>query len=102
MLWRLQFAVFARRSPMSYRPFFTTLLLGSAIFFAASCSESEQKQSVEQVSEPESGVDYHSFANTGDYRVKHIDLELTVDFSRKILAGTTTLQLIASMTTTTR
>jgi len=77
---------------MSYRPFFTTLLLGSVIFFAASCSESEQKQSVEQVSEPESGVDYHSFANTGDYRVKHIDLDLTVDFSRKVLAGTTTLQ----------
>ncbi len=77
---------------MSYRPFITTLLLGSAILFAASCSKYEQKQSVERVSEPDSGVDYHSFANTDDYRVKHIDLDLTVDFSRKVLAGTATLK----------
>ncbi|WP_334079138.1 M1 family metallopeptidase [Microbulbifer sp. M83] len=36
---------------------------------------------------PESGVDYHSFANTGDYRVRHLDLDLTVDFDRKVLEG---------------
>ena len=86
---------------MPYRPILTVLLLGSAIFFAASCSKTEQKQSAESVSsaekeqaaEPESGVDYHSFANTEDYRVKHVDLDLTVDFSRKVIVGIATLQI---------
>ena len=86
---------------MLYRPFLSILLLGSAIFFAVSCSKTEQKQSVESVSsakkeqaaEPESGVDYHSFANTEDYRVKHVDMDLTVDFSRKVIVGIATLQI---------
>ncbi|MCH8019107.1 aminopeptidase, partial [candidate division KSB1 bacterium] len=71
------------------------------MFFAASCSKTEQKQSVEVVSstekkqaaEPESGVDYHSFANTEEYRITHVDLDLTVDFLRKVIVGTATLQI---------
>ena len=43
--------------------------------------------------EPESGVDYHSFANTNDYRVKHLDLDLTADFDNKVLKGTATLDI---------
>lgn len=42
---------------------------------------------------PESGVDYHSFANTGAYRVEHVDLDLTVDFERKVLEGEARLQI---------
>ncbi|WP_346838623.1 M1 family metallopeptidase [Microbulbifer sp. SAOS-129_SWC] len=41
---------------------------------------------------PKPGVDYHSFANTDDYRVKHLDLDLNVDFSRKVLSGEARLQ----------
>ena len=86
---------------MSYRPYLAILLLGSAIFFVASCSKTEQKQSVEvissaekeQAAEPESGVDYHSFANTEEYRVTHVDMDLTVDFLRKVIVGIATLQI---------
>ena len=86
---------------MSYRPYLAILLLGSAMFFAASCSKTEQKQSVEVVSstekeqaaEPESGVDYHSFANTEEYRITHVDMDLTVDFLRKVIVGKATLQI---------
>ncbi|WP_308364077.1 MULTISPECIES: M1 family metallopeptidase [unclassified Microbulbifer] len=42
---------------------------------------------------PKSGVDYHSFANTDDYRIKHLDLDLTVDFSRKVLEGEARLKI---------
>ncbi|MDH3748797.1 MAG: M1 family metallopeptidase [Gammaproteobacteria bacterium] len=85
---------------MSYRQILTILILSSGIVFAASCSKSDQKQSIESASspdevyaaEPESGVDYHSFANTADYRVTHVDMDLTVDFSRKVIAGTAVLQ----------
>ncbi len=44
-------------------------------------------------SAPESGVDYHSFANTDDYRIEHLDLDLTVDFSRKVLEGEARLRI---------
>ena len=43
----------------------------------------------------ESGIDYHSFANTDDYRVKHLDLDVTVDFSRKVLEGEAVLEIKA-------
>ncbi|QHQ40665.1 aminopeptidase [Microbulbifer hydrolyticus] len=42
---------------------------------------------------PESGVDYHSFANTNDYTVKHLDLDLTADFDNKILKGEAILDI---------
>lgn len=43
--------------------------------------------------EPKSGVDYHSFANTDDYRVKHLDLDLTADFDSKVLKGEAILDI---------
>ncbi|HEY8569190.1 M1 family metallopeptidase [Microbulbifer sp.] len=43
--------------------------------------------------EPKSGVDYHSFANTNDYRVKHLDLDLTADFDNKVLKGEAILDI---------
>ena len=67
---------------MPYRPLLAILLLGSAIVFATSCSRNE----------PEPGVDYHSFANTDDYRVRHVDMDLGIDFSLKVIKGTATLQ----------
>ena len=73
---------------MPYRHICIVVLLGNAIFFAASCSETE-----EYVAEPQSGVDYHSFANTGDYRITHVDMDLTIDFSRKVIVGIATLQI---------
>ncbi|SDK53796.1 M1 family metallopeptidase [Microbulbifer yueqingensis] len=89
-----------------------TTLLCSALALAGGCSEPESDDtangSVDAQAEtgkpetagvgdsqsrkaaqaaPESGVDYHSFANTGDYRVEHLDLDLKVDFGRKVLEG---------------
>ncbi len=85
---------------MLHRPYLTFLLLVAALLAGAACTKSEPEQSVEpqsgSASEPlaeaVSGVDYHSFANTGDYRVRHLDMDLTVDFSRKVLEGEAILQ----------
>jgi aminopeptidase N len=38
--------------------------------------------------------DYHSYANTADYRTEHLALDLTVDFTRRVLEGTVELQLM--------
>lgn len=48
---------------------------------------------VDAGSEPVSGIDYHSYANTDDYRTTHIDLDFTVDFERKVLLGEARLHL---------
>jgi len=42
---------------------------------------------------PASGVDYHSWANTGDYRTTHIELDFTVDFERRVLESEAHLHL---------
>jgi len=37
--------------------------------------------------------DYHSYANTRDFRTQHLVLDLTVDFTRRVLEGTVELRL---------
>ncbi|MBT8099819.1 MAG: M1 family metallopeptidase [Gammaproteobacteria bacterium] len=78
-------------------PLIGCLLLSIVAF--SSCSKNEQEQVLEKPEKeaavtaagPEPGVDYHSFANTGDYLTRHLELDLAVDFTRKVLAGTATL-----------
>jgi leukotriene-A4 hydrolase len=41
----------------------------------------------------EPGVDYHSFANVDQFRVTHIELDLTVDFAAHQLRGSATLEI---------
>jgi len=85
---------------MLHRHALSLLFVSAALLVISACSKSEPEQGVETLSEtaseeidgPESGVDYHSFANTADYRVRHLDLDLTVDFSRKVLEGEAILQ----------
>ncbi|MEM7612231.1 MAG: M1 family metallopeptidase [Pseudomonadota bacterium] len=40
---------------------------------------------------PVPGRDYHSFANADEYRTTNLDLDLDVDFSRKVIDGVATL-----------
>jgi leukotriene-A4 hydrolase len=55
------------------------------------CSGPAPEQAAEQA--PASGVDYHSYANTEDYRSTHIDLDLTINFERRVLDGEARLHL---------
>jgi leukotriene A-4 hydrolase/aminopeptidase len=85
---------------MPRRHLLTLCSLGTLALLIVGCSKIESEQGVEaqsgaaeeQAAGPVSGVDYHSFANTADYRVRHLDLDLTVDFSRKVLEGEAILQ----------
>jgi leukotriene-A4 hydrolase len=60
---------------------------------AAQPEPEEVEVAAAPVSAPSPGVDYHSFANTDDYRTTHIDLDFTVDFERKVLQGEARLHL---------
>ena len=85
---------------MLHRHLPTLCFFGAIALLNVGCSKIESEQGVEAQSGteaehsagPESGVDYHSFANTADYRVRHLDLDLSVDFSRKVLEGEAVLQ----------
>jgi aminopeptidase N len=83
---------------MSLRSNWKPALSIAALVLAAACSgpERDQPQTVPAdtgPAGPESGIDYHSYANTDDYRTTHIDLGFTVDFDRKVLVGEARLQL---------
>src|ERR1700683_4845568 len=39
------------------------------------------------------GLDYHSFANTEQFRVTHMELDLRVDFTNKVLFGAVALEI---------
>ena len=41
----------------------------------------------------QAGLDYHSFANTEQFRVTHVELDLRVDFRNKVIIGTAALEL---------
>ncbi|HEY1435740.1 MAG TPA: M1 family metallopeptidase [Thermoanaerobaculia bacterium] len=45
------------------------------------------------MSTPERGRDVHSYANPRDVRVRHVELDLDVDFGRRVLSGSATLHL---------
>lgn len=92
---------------MHYRRLADALPIAALLLLVAACSKSDAPTATEPTAAepttraenpkptapdgPVSGVDYHSFANTGDYRTSNIDLDLTVDFDRRIVSGTATL-----------
>ncbi len=69
----------------------TCVVLCAAFTLPAACSKPAPEPGVP--SKPAPGVDYHSFANTDDYRTSHIDLDFTVDFERRVLVGEARLHL---------
>jgi aminopeptidase N len=68
---------------------FVTLCAAFALLIACSKPAPEP----DERSGPASGVDYHSWANTDDYRTIHIDLDFTVDFEREVLESEAHLHL---------
>ena len=83
---------------MRFRTVQDILLAIFLALIAVSCSDSTEQHSDEADTsapavESASGVDHHSFANTDRYLVSHINLDLNVDFSTKIISGTAMLEV---------
>lgn len=73
--------------PRVARPAFATgaaLTLMGSVALAASGTDLAPIQS---------GLDYHSFANTEQFRVTHLELNLRVDFINKVLFGVVALEI---------
>src|SRR5206468_5328571 len=52
-----------------------------------------QPARLSRMTSPTAVLDVHSYANPGQVRVRHVELDLDVDFERRILSGTATLHL---------
>jgi leukotriene-A4 hydrolase len=79
-----------------------TLLLLPTVMLAAACaapapaptSAPSEAEAAPAPPEPlDLRRDYHSYANTGAFRTRHLVLDLTVDFTRRVLEGDVELQL---------
>ncbi|MGH8482176.1 MAG: M1 family metallopeptidase [Nevskiaceae bacterium] len=73
-----------------------TLLLIPAVMLAACASPPAPPAADAPPALPPLDVnhDYHSYANTADFRTEHLRLDLSVDFNRRVLDGVVELQLM--------
>src|SRR5262245_7005247 len=82
---------------MKRTSFYLWSIIGFMLLLAAACSTPQQpqltQQSPTQNKTMEPVKDPHTFANTADVVVKHLDLDLNVDFDKKQLTGKSTLQI---------
>ena len=72
------------------------LLLSTAVFLAACAQAPTQEPAADAApaAEPlDVQRDYHSYANTADFRTAHLVLDLAVDFERRVITGTSELRL---------
>jgi aminopeptidase N len=72
-----------------------TLLLLPFAILACGCAQQPAAGAAPQPAPEPLDVnhDYHSFANTADFRTQHVRLDLTVDFARRVLEGSVELKL---------
>ena len=72
------------------------LLLLPLALFAAACAQQPAAPAAAAAAAVEPldvNRDYHSYANTADFRTELVELDLTVDFTRRVIEGTVELQL---------
>lgn len=73
----------------------SALLAISALLLTACAKTSTSPAVIEQTAEysaaMKAGVDYHSYANPQEVLVKHLDLDLKVDFNHRVLSGEVTV-----------
>jgi leukotriene-A4 hydrolase len=71
------------------------MLLLPLVLLATACAQQPAAPAAAAAAEPlDVNRDYHSYANTADFRTELVELDLTVDFARRVLEGTVELQLM--------
>ena len=70
----------------------TVVLLGAGMVGLAGCQPKESRRATPEAMVARS-IDDHSYALPQEARVRHVDLDLTADFTRKVLRGTASLSL---------
>jgi leukotriene-A4 hydrolase len=67
--------------------------VASIAFLASACAPLSPQVALPGAPALDVNRDYHSYANTRDFRTEHLALELTVDFARRVLDGSVELRL---------
>lgn len=71
-------------------------LLASLVLVTAACAPAPSRIPAAESAAPQPldvSRDYHSYANTTEFRTQHLVLDLAVDFSRRVLEGAVELRL---------
>lgn len=74
--------------------YLTFAIILSASLFSTACSRKDQPQQGQPMKAETTVKDVHSFANTAEAIVKHLDLDVAVDFDKKQIAGRATLEIV--------
>jgi hypothetical protein len=80
-------------------PIFRAFTAALLIIAAGSCHNPTASEKQAMNTQPDTGLvirDVHSFARPEEAAVKHLSLDLTVDFSSQTLAGRATLTVAAA------
>ena len=64
-----------------------TRYLSLLLFFIIACNGSEKKVLIKKIERPNSHIDIHSFAQPDTARIKHLSLNIDVDFDSSIIRG---------------
>jgi leukotriene-A4 hydrolase len=75
----LAFALYSSAVASNFNPFGERLVKGQAGFYMSLSADQG------------AGRDFHSYSNPEEVRVRHLDLDLNVDFEQKVLRGTAVL-----------
>lgn len=75
--------------------FGVSVVLATALVLLIACGDGRPEHDPAQAPAPSESLqrDHFSFANTGQFRTRHLELDLEVDFERQVLEGTVVLHL---------
>ncbi|MBT8077206.1 MAG: M1 family metallopeptidase [Gammaproteobacteria bacterium] len=81
-----------------YCPRFSSIVLLASVLIASCSRSGPETPAVPAAGETATtdvmaNDDWHSYANTDEYRLDHLELDLSVDFADKVIAGVATLRL---------
>jgi len=65
-----------------------TTILSSIILFSTSCNSPKETKEIEKVATPKYVTETHSYAQPNNAVVKHLNLEIDVDFEKEVISGT--------------
>lgn len=71
----------------------TTILLSCIILFAISCTSPKETKEIEKVTTPKYVTEAHSYAQPNDAVVKHLNLDIDVDFEKEVISGTASYKI---------
>ncbi len=70
-----------------------TTILSSIILFSTSCNSPKETKEIEKITTPKYVTEAHSYAQPNNAVVKHLNLDIDVDFEKEVISGTASYRI---------